>query len=495
MTPRSFKWRLITMICVHPARRNLVPSLTILLGALVGSTPVQADASRAAPQTYAEYCAACHGEQLEGGKGPALSSAARKPGSDDGKLARLIREGSVDAGMPAFGDVLNAAEIRALVVLIREAAWTADLSPPSSSSGPVLDTGLMAGDVQQTELHSFLVEDVVTGLDVPWAMAFLPDGRLLITERKGVLLLRDSDSGQVTSIGGIPKVATGDEAGLFDVAVDPDYVDTGWIYLSFSDPGSAGTMMTRIVRGRLRGDRWVQQQNIFAVPRKAYTTMRAGFGGRLSFDGPYLFFSVGDRHDPALAQDLSSAAGKVHRVLRDGSVPRDNPFAGTPGALASIWTLGHRNPQGLAHEPLTGLLWESEHGPRGGDELNLLKRGLNYGWPTITYGINYDGTPVSDKTAQEGLEQPLVYWVPSIAPSALMFYTGERFPQWQNSLFVGSLAGRQLLRMKVRAGAVEHVEPILSGLGRIRDIKTGPDGRIYLALEAPNRIVALHPVL
>ena len=271
--------RTISHAIAQPIHRASVHSLTILLGALAISMPVQADASRPAPQTYAESCAACHGEQLEGGKGPALSSAARKPGSDDGRLARLIRDGSADAGMPAFGDVLNAAEIRALVVLIREAAWSAALSPASASSGPVLDSALAAGEVHQTELHSFLVEDVVTGLEVPWAIAFLPDGRLLITERKGILLLRDSDSGQLTSIGGIPKVATGDEAGLFDVAVDPDYLNTGWVYLSFSDPGPKGTTMTRIVRGRLRGDRWVQQQTIFAAPHEAYTTTRDASNG------------------------------------------------------------------------------------------------------------------------------------------------------------------------------------------------------------------------
>ena len=207
----------------------------------------------------------------------------------------------------------------------------------------------------------------------------------------------------------------------------------------------------------------------------------------------HLFFSVGDRAHPGDEQDLSHPNGKVYRVYDDGRIPKDNPFVNRPGALPSIWTYGHRNPQGLAFSPVTGELWEAEHGPRGGDELNILHPGHNYGWPVITYGMNYDGTPITDHTAQEGMDQPITYWVPSIAASPIAFYTGNRFPQWKNNLFVGSLAAQELRRLVIEGHAVTHQEILFKGIGRVRDVVNAPDGYLYIVLNQPNRIERLAP--
>jgi aldose sugar dehydrogenase len=296
-------------------------------------------------------------------------------------------------------------------------------------------------------------------------------------------------------------VVVKDEAGLMSVVADPDYARNGWIYFSFSDPGpKRGTAMTKIIRARLRGWELVDHEVIFSLPPEKYPPGYVLFGSRLVFDGDYLFFSVGVRglEEKASndAQDLALPNGKIHRVFHDGKIPLDNPFAHTPGAWPSIWAYGVRNPQGLARDPRDGALWESEHGPRGGDELNHIERGKNYGWPVITYGMNYDGTPITDKTEAPGMEQPIVNWTPSIAVSEIEFYTGDKFPRWKNQLFVGSLAAQKFLRLVVDGAHVTHTEELFSGLGRVRDIKTGPDGFIYVALELigkPGRIIRLVP--
>jgi glucose/arabinose dehydrogenase len=266
--------------------------------------------------------------------------------------------------------------------------------------------------IQHSEDYAYRIEPVAAGLDVPWSMAFLPDGRMLVTERVGRLRVIDHGKLQPEPIRDVPPVVVRDEAGLMSVVADPDFAQNGWIYLSLSDPGPDDSAMTKIVRGRLRDGAFVDQQTVFAIPRAQYQRNYVLFGGRMVFQGDYLFFSVGERgmHDgiTGQAQDLTRPNGKIHRVFRDGRVPPDNPFVHQAGAFASIWAYGMRNPQGLAIDPRNGALWETEHGPRGGDELNRVRRGRNYGWPVITYGMNYDGTPVSAKTAQRGMEQPVL---------------------------------------------------------------------------------------
>ncbi len=451
--------------------------------------PISIPDGRDTGQLYAQFCAGCHGANLAGGKGTSLFPAKLKHGGDDESLRRSIRDGFPGTGMPAFAKTFSEAELRGLIAFIHEVA-TREADPQLNASQP-LPTG-----VQRSEEHSYRFETVVEGLDVPWSISFLPDGRVLVTERVGRLRVIENGKLKPEPVGDIPRVVVKDEAGLMSVVADPDFARDPWVYLSFSDPGDGDRAMTRLIRGRLRDNRLVDQQDIFAIPREKYQSGYVLFGSRLVFDGDYLFFSVGERGQTGDSQKLEVPNGKIHRVFRDGKIPPDNPFVHTPGAFPSIWAYGVRNPQGLARDARTGELWESEHGPRGGDELNHIRRGLNYGWPVITYGINYDGTPVSDKTAAPGMEQPVLHWTPSIATSEIEFYTGDKFPRWKNQLFLGSLAQQKFLRIVLDGDRAVHVEEIFHNVGRVRDIKTGPDGLLYLALELigqPGKIVRLVP--
>jgi glucose/arabinose dehydrogenase len=445
---------------------------------------------REASGLYAQLCSGCHGEKLEGGKGPSLLRGPYVHGSDDASLVRSILQGYPQAEMPAFGATVSPAEARALVTFIRETAThTADPQPNRSHPLPE--------GVQHSERHSYRLESIAEGLDVPWSMAFLPDDRILVTERVGRLRVIDHGHLLPEAIAGTPKVVVRDEAGLMSVVAHPDFAHNGWIYLSFVDPGEGEKAMTKIVRGHIRDGKWVDEQPIFALPREQYPDGYSLFGCRLVFSGDYLFFSVGERGLTGDAQEISRPNGKIHRVFADGRIPPDNPFAHEPGAFGSVYAIGVRNPQGLALDPRDGALWETEHGPRGGDELNWIRAGLNYGWPVITYGMNYDGTAITDKTEAPGMEQPVLHWTPSIATSEIEFYRGDRFPHWKGNLFLGSLAQQKLLRIEIGPDhQAAHVEEVFKHLGRIRDIKTGPDGLLYLALELvgqPGRIARLVP--
>jgi glucose/arabinose dehydrogenase len=273
------------------------------------------------------------------------------------------------------------------------------------------------------------------------------------------------------------------------------------VYLSFSDPGENDeSAMTKIIRARLHQNRLEDVETVFDVSRDQYQKTFVLFGGRMTILRPYLYFGVGERGleeaTTGQAQDLSRPVGKIHRMRLDGSVPEDNPFFGQEGKWDSVWAYGVRNPQGLTIDPRNGDLWETEHGPRGGDELNRIEAGKNYGWPAITSGLNYDGTPISDKTAAPGMEQPVINWTPSIAVSQIEFYRGDKFPKWKHNLFIGSLAQQKFIRVVVEDGREVHRENVFEGFGRVRDIKTGPDGALYLALELigkPGLVVRLVP--
>jgi glucose/arabinose dehydrogenase len=280
-----------------------------------------------------------------------------------------------------------------------------------------------------------------------------------------------------------------------DVAVHPEHEKNGWVYLSFSDPGSDDSAMTAVVRGRITDGMWVDEETLFRAPAELYRKGRVHFGSRFVFDGEgYLFFTIGERGHQDDAQDITRPNGKVHRIYDDGRIPEDNPFVDRKDAIPSIWSYGHRNPQGLARHPLTGELYDAEHGPRGGDELNLVQQGRNYGWPVITYGMNYDGTPITSLTAKEGLEQPVTHWTPSLAVCAIDFYVGDRFPGWRHDLFLSSLAAEELLRLEIEDGEVVHQEVLFKGIGRVRDVVSGPDGYLYVSLE-PGRIARLVPAV
>jgi glucose/arabinose dehydrogenase len=389
--------------------------------------------------------------------------------------------------MPPMGGALTAEEIRAMVIYIREQGARFKREKTTFNK-PAANVAV------QSEKHAFKLETVVEGVEFPWSVSFLPDGRMLVTEKAGRLRIVEKGTLLPAPVRGTPTVLAGGQGGLLDVAVHPDYASNGWIYLSYSDPGPDGSAMTAIVRGKLRDGTWVDQQTLFKAPVELYRRGPVHFGSRFVFDGKgHVYFSIGERGQGADAQDVSRPNGKVHRINEDGTIPKDNPLVGQPNALPSIYSYGNRNPQGLAQHPVTGELWEVEHGPRGGDELNIIRKGRNYGWPTITYGMNYNGTPMTDLTAKEGMEQPITHWTPSLGICAMDFYTGDKFPQWKNQLFITALAYQEVRRLVLDGEKVTHQEVLFKDVGRVRDLVSAPDGYIYVVFNQPDRVARLVP--
>lgn len=348
-----------------------------------------------------------------------------------------------------------------------------------------------------SERHQFRLVTVADGLDHPWGLAFLPDGRMLVTERAGMLRIVEKDGRMTAPLTGVPAVYAQGQGGLLDVVLAPDFATSRMIYLSYAEPGENGTAGTAVARGRL-GDDGGGISNVEVVFRQQpKVTGGVHFGSRLVFarDGN-LFITTGDRQQRPYVQDLTRQQGKVIRIRTDGAVPSDNPFVNSDGTRSAIWSYGHRNVQGAALHPETGALWTVEHGARGGDEINTPKKGKNYGWPVITYGRDYSGAGIGEGQRKEGMEQPVHYWDPSIAPSGLLFYTGDRFPQWKGSLFVGALSFRLLSRLELDGERVTFEERLLQDYRqRIRDVRQGPDGYIYLLTdEGDGRILRLEPV-
>ena len=347
-------------------------------------------------------------------------------------------------------------------------------------------------EVFASEEHAFRVAVVAIGLDHPWGLAFLPDGRLLVTERSGSLRTVNAEGRlDPEPVAGVPRVHASGQGGLLDVALHPAFRENGWVYLSYA-AGRWGRAGTEVARGRLRGRRLEDVEVLFrALPKSGGGRH---FGSRLRFapDG-HLFVTLGDRGDRHRAQDPGDHAGSIVRLRDDGSVPPDNPFVGVDGARPEIYTVGNRNVQGLALHPETGVLFAHEHGPRGGDEVNVVRRGVNYGWPIISYGREYgSGAPVGEGTHRDGMAQPIHEWTPSIAPSGLTVYDGDRFPGWRGNLFVGALRFRLLARLVLDGERVVHEERLLKDrYGRIRDVRTGPDGLLYLLTDAPAPLGAL----
>ncbi len=356
-----------------------------------------------------------------------------------------------------------------------------------------------AGEVFQSGDQKFRIESFAANIDSPWAMAFLPNGDMLVTERSGNLRLVKDGQLMPDVIAGVPDVRAKGQGGLLDLELHPDYQQqgNGWIYFSYSSPVQSGESgsgsNTALMRARLADMKLVDQQLVFKAQPNYRKTQH--YGGRIQFDTDgYVYLTVGDRGGRDEVQRLDNYRGKIFRLHADGTVPGDNPFVDTPGAVAATWSYGHRNPQGFARHSLTGELWAHEHGPRGGDELNIIGRGKNYGWPTITYGRNYTGTKITDETQRPGMEQPVIYWVPSIAPSGLSFVDGDKYPGWSGNLFVGSLKFQKIQRLVLDGDSVVHEESLLDGIGRVRAIEQGPDGYLYVAVESPGRILRLMPV-
>jgi len=361
------------------------------------------------------------------------------------------------------------------------------LAPPASALEQALTAATEHGEVR--------LVTVTEGLEHPWGMAFLPDGRALVTERPGRLRIVAADGKLGPALGGVPAVDATGQGGLLDVALDPDFAASKLVYVSYAEPREGGNGTT-VARGRLTDRGLDDVQVIF----RQQPTVAGGhhFGSRLVFDrAGRLFVTLGDRNSKrARSQLLDTHIGKVVRIERDGRVPADNPFVDRADAKPEIWSYGHRNVQGAALHPVTGELWSNEHGPKGGDELNRTQAGLNYGWPRVSYGVEYSGKTISASPTAPGIEPPAHYWVPSIATSGLLFYTGEQFPKWRGNAFVGGLAGQQLSRLELDGNRVVHEEALFKGVlnRRVRDVEQGPDGYIYLLTDEENgRLLRIEP--
>ena len=368
----------------------------------------------------------------------------------------------------------------------------------------LLSSLIKAGDIQnwddsveKTKKETFRVETFIDGFDIPWGMVFLPNQNLIVSDRNGSLWLVDYKEKSKTKISGVPNVRYKGQGGLLDVEIHPEFINNNYIYIGFTDylNSKKNRTFTSIIRARLKNISLTDQKIIYKADDTFYDNSTVHYGTRIVFDDKgFLYFSIGDRGKRNQAQLLDYPNGKIHRLNADGSIPSDNPFFENNNAIKSIWTYGNRNPQGLAMHPASSILFETEHGPRGGDELNILSSGKNYGWPEITYGKNYSGTTITKYTHKEGMEQPVIHWTPSIAVCGIDFYDGELFNNWKNNLLVSSLKFERLYRLEIDDDKVIDQEIIYEAGSRIRDVQTGPEGFIYIALEDPGRIVRFMPI-
>jgi aldose sugar dehydrogenase len=478
--------------------------------------PLVSMAQQSAPRDpygdpYRDNCAVCHGANLEGAaQGVPLAGRALLHGDSVDAIAKSIAGGLAQGRMPAFAATLDATQIRAVATFVAEKRANLSYADFKVAAPPAIPAGVV-----KTDAHSFRIEAVATGLaPLPYSIAPLPDGSLLLTEKTRGLSIISRQGTQSALIKGTPQVfSDGFQVPgillvyglgyLLDVAVHPDYERNGWVYLSYtercSDCNAASreskrpVSMVRLVRGRIRDGEWVDEQTIWRTGVEQYTGMvDMAAGGRIAFDGKgHVFLSIGIKGmgEAVGVQDLTLPYGKILRVNDDGSVPADNPFVATPGAVPAIWTYGHRSPEGLEFDRRSGRLWESEMGQRGGDEVNLLRPGRNYGWPLTSKGLRYEGIPV-DYGRELGITfdlkdivQPVVDLTPAPAVSSFVVYDGAAFRRWKGDLLVGTLKATELYRMVVKGGRVVRRETLLGGLGRIRDVETGADGTVYLLLE------------
>ena len=337
---------------------------------------------------------------------------------------------------------------------------------------------------------AFVVDTITKDLSNPWGIAFLPDGRILVTERAGEIRIIENGKLSAAKIENVPAVYANGQGGLLDIKLHPDYKTNGWIYLTYAKPMGDQGGATTLARTKLEGNKFVEFADLFTAQPAVNSEVH--FGSRIAFDGKgYVFFTSGERGTKENAQNLGNHLGKVLRLHQDGKVPADNPFVNQSGAKAEIWSYGHRNPQGLVYDADTGTLWEHEHGPKGGDELNVVVKGKNYGWPVITYGINYDDTPITDKTAMEGMEQPVTYWVPSIAPCGMTIVKNDKFKDWKNNLLVGALSHQLIARVVIEDGKYKSQERLMEKVARVRAVAESPDGDIYVATEGPGMLLKM----
>jgi glucose/arabinose dehydrogenase len=438
---------------------------------------------------YKKYCTGCHGSSLEGNSASALVKKNWIYGSGFDAIFKTIKMGVPKTEMIGWSKVLKDGEIKAVADFILSAQ---ESTPDAKKTLPAIII---------TKDYTLNIEKLVTqDLQTPWGIEFIDKNRALITEKTGKMRWLVNGKLDPEPIKGLPEPFTlSSTAGFMDIALDPKYSGNGWVYLAYShtngdnkDKSARG--MTKIIRGKIKGHNWTDQQTLFEVADSLKVSGGDRWGCRFLFDKQgFLYFSIGDMGKAMASQDLHLPTGKVFRINTDGSIPKTNPFVNNPKALPAIFSIGNRNVEGIAQHPVTGVIWASEHGPRGGDELNILKKGANYGWPVITYGIDYSGAIISDKDHQEGMEQPVTQWTPSIAVCPIEFCTSPLFSKWQNNLFVGALAYEELQRLVLDKDKVVSREMIFKGYGRVRDIKMGPDGAIYVLLNKPDMVIRLTP--
>jgi glucose/arabinose dehydrogenase len=480
-------------------RIGLAAALALAAGLLVAQAPAPTNPAgfgggrelqRLTGQRFTDNCSGCHGTPGAVGRAPNLFDARLLSARSDADMFRIIKAGIDGAEMPAFAEMLPDDQIWQLIAWIRLEADNAQPRPAFIADPD--------GAVIKSEAQAFRIKVLARGLDTPWGMAALPDGRLLVTERPGRLRIIAAD-GKMETVAGTPPVWERQDAGLMDVAIDPDFARTGWVYLSLVElqpgyqlppppvlkPGERPPnhpSMTVIVRGRINAaGQWVDQQTLFRAPLDRYTASGVHYGSRLAFDRQgRLLFSIGERGDMKNAQDLGTPLGKLHRISRDGSIPADNPFVRRQGAVPSIMSYGHRNPQGLAFDA-AGRLWQSEHGPSGGDEINLITPGGNYGWGVVSMGIQ----PGIAAREAPGMIGPVAYYTPTIAPSGIMVYHGNRYPRWAGNLFVAALSGQHLRRLVLDGGRITHQEVLFKSYGRVRAVTTDAQGHILALVQQP----------
>ena len=437
------------------------------------------------PEQFTQYCISCHGQDLKGGVAQSLIDGSWQFGARKSDIFRSIKFGHPSFGMPSWGAVFNDEEIMGL------ADYLLANEVKSDEEDKVIPQTIETLD------YMLSTEVIAEGLENPWGIVFLAEVHFLVTERPGRLRVFENGKLNPTPVDGIPEVVGGGQGGLLDVAIDPDYEQTGWVYLVLSHGIKSETdtiplAMTSVVRGRIIDNKWSENEVIYEAPHDSYLNTRIHYGGRIAFDKKqFLYLSIGDRSLSERAQDLSLPNGKIHRLHKDGSIPKSNPFYGAKDKLWSIYSLGHRNPQGLTIHPKTDKVWVAEHGPLGGDEVNQANAGLNYGWPKISYGINYNGELISEFESMDGLEQPIWYWKPSIAVSGINFYTGDQFPKWKNQLLVSALRFEEVQLLNVKDNKVIFQQTLLKNYGRVRQVSAGPDGAIYVVFDKPGRIVRL----
>ena len=448
--------------------------------------------ARSGEAIYQTFCATCHGMNLEGGKAQSLIKEVWQFGSQRYAMRDHVNFGIPTVGMPAFGAALSSEEVDNVLDYVVSKQGTKPSANPSVRREVPKEI--------DTELNTLAVVVLVSeGLNIPTGIEFVDDRRALITERPGGLRWLVDGELDPKPILGLPPTWYFRDAGMLDLALHPEYEDNGWIYIANSDPigdskDRKAPAMLQIIRGRIDGHKWIDQELIFSVPHEEYTVSSVHFGARILFDTEgYLYFSTGDKGVPENSQDLFSAQGKIHRLNDDGSVPKDNPFYNHPTRHKSIYTYGNRNPQGIDQHPETGEIWATEHGPMGGDELNVVRPGLNHGWPIATYGKNHDGTIISEKTEYPGVTPPIHYWVPSIATCPIAFVSSARFPEWKHNLLLGALKYQEIRRLVIEGGQVVKEETLFQGYGRVRELKFGPDGALYALTNDPDQLLRFAP--